>query len=79
MTILVTGATGTVGHLHCGALHEKGVKVRALTRAINKTNLPAEVQIVSGDLDKPESLQPHLYKVDSLFLSRKVINQTLNS
>ncbi|MEC0518073.1 NAD(P)H-binding protein [Bacillus inaquosorum] len=67
MTILVTGATGTVGCCIVGLLHEKGVKVRALTRAINKTNLPAEIQIVSGDLDKPESLQPHLYKVDSLF------------
>ncbi|PRS03222.1 SDR family oxidoreductase [Bacillus halotolerans] len=68
MTILVTGATGTVGGHIVELLNGKGVKVKALTRAINKTNLPAEVQLVSGDLDHPETLQSHLYKVDGLFL-----------
>lgn len=68
MTILVTGATGTVGRHIIDQLSEKGIKVRALSRSNGKTNLPAEVQVVSGDLDRPETLQPHFINVDSLFL-----------
>jgi uncharacterized protein YbjT (DUF2867 family) len=67
MTILVTGATGTVGGYIIEQLNNKGVQVRALSRSVEKTKLPAEVQIVSGDLDKPETLQPHFHNVDSFF------------
>lgn len=68
MTILVTGATGTVGGHIIEQLNNKGVKIKALSRSIGKAKLPAKVQTVLGDLDKPETLQPHLQDVDSLFL-----------
>lgn len=68
MTILVTGATGTVGRHIVDQLNEKGIKVRALSRSKGKTKLPAEVEVVSGDLDKPKTLQSYFKNVNSLFL-----------
>ncbi len=50
MTILVTGATGTVGRHVVAHLLDAGQNVRALTRNPEKANLPAEVEVVQGDL-----------------------------
>jgi uncharacterized protein YbjT (DUF2867 family) len=50
MTILVTGATGAVGRHVVAGLRQLGVPVRALTRDPNRAALPADVQIVAGDL-----------------------------
>ncbi|MGZ0043122.1 SDR family oxidoreductase [Paenibacillus ottowii] len=46
----------------------KGMKVKALSRNPEKASLPAGVQVVAGDLDNPDTLQPHLGNIDSLFL-----------
>ncbi|WP_067453507.1 NAD(P)H-binding protein [Actinomadura macra] len=50
MTILVTGATGTVGRHLVDQLVANGQKVRALTRNPAAADLPAEVEVVAGDL-----------------------------
>lgn len=50
MTILVTGATGTVGRHIVGQLVERGRSVRALTRDPQRANLPEGVEVVRGDL-----------------------------
>ncbi|WP_336208612.1 NAD(P)H-binding protein [Nonomuraea sp. LPB2021202275-12-8] len=56
MTILVTGATGTVGRLLVEELLQTGQRVRALTRNAAKAGLPQEVEVVEGDLARPETL-----------------------
>ncbi|MGW4960824.1 NmrA family NAD(P)-binding protein [Nonomuraea sp. NPDC004186] len=57
MTILVTGATGTVGRLVVEELLAAGQHVRALTRNPAKAGLPESVEVVAGDLARPETLK----------------------
>ncbi|WP_028594333.1 NAD(P)H-binding protein [Paenibacillus assamensis] len=66
MTILVTGATGTVGRHIVSQLVEKGERVRALSRNPEKANMPAGVEVVAGDLNAPETLQAALEGVTGL-------------
>ncbi|AZQ32684.1 NAD-dependent epimerase/dehydratase family protein [Streptomyces cyaneochromogenes] len=66
--ILVTGATGTVGHQVVVELLARGHAVRALTRDPAKADLPAGVEVVQGDLTEPDSLIPALDGVTGLHL-----------
>lgn len=67
--VLVTGATGRVGRLVVDLLIEAGVPVRALTRRSEAASmLPANVEIVIGDLTVPESLDAGLRGVGAVFL-----------
>ncbi|MER7882395.1 NAD(P)H-binding protein [Streptomyces fimicarius] len=68
MTILVTGATGTVGRRVVEQLLERGEHVRALTRDPARAELPAGVDVVRGDLTDPASLEPALDGVTGLHL-----------
>ncbi|MGW7414443.1 NAD(P)H-binding protein [Streptomyces sp. NPDC054863] len=57
MTILVTGATGTLGRHVVERLRQAGHTVRALTRTpADATDLPDDVEVVEGDLTKPHTL-----------------------
>jgi uncharacterized protein YbjT (DUF2867 family) len=57
MTILVTGATGSVGRLVVDHLLAAGATdLRALTNNPAKAALPAEVEVVEGYLGRPESV-----------------------
>ncbi|MFC7718443.1 SDR family oxidoreductase [Nonomuraea recticatena] len=56
MTILVTGATGTVGRHVVEQLVERGERVRALTRNPGRASFPEGVEIVAGDLTVTASL-----------------------
>ncbi|MFG1705486.1 NAD(P)H-binding protein [Nonomuraea sp. M3C6] len=64
--ILVTGATGNVGKHVVSQLAEAGLEVRALVRDPGRAWLPAET--VRGDLTVPETLEPALKDVESVFL-----------
>ncbi len=68
MTILVTGATGTVGRRVVEQLLERGERVRALTRAPERAEFPPGVEVVGGDLEDPASLAPALRGVTGLHL-----------
>ncbi|WP_343731283.1 NmrA/HSCARG family protein [Duganella sp.] len=68
MTILVTGATGTIGRLVTEQLHQRGAAVRALVRDPAKAGFPAAVEVVQGDLLNPDSLRGALQGVSTLFL-----------
>ncbi|GAA2213727.1 NAD(P)H-binding protein [Nonomuraea monospora] len=68
MTILVTGATGTVGRRIVGRLAERGVPVRALTRNPGKAAFPDGVEVACGDLTEPATLAPALEGVTGLHL-----------
>jgi uncharacterized protein YbjT (DUF2867 family) len=66
--ILVTGATGNVGREVVGALVDSGYEVRALVRAGKETTLPATVEPVAGDLNRPDSLSAALSGASAMFL-----------
>lgn len=56
MTILVTGATGTVGRHVVDRLVAAGRPARALTRNPETAGLPDGVDVVQGDLNRPGGL-----------------------
>src|SRR6266571_8868758 len=66
--VLVTGATGRVGRVVVDQLLRADVPVRALTRRPAAARLPAAVDVVSGDLTAPESLDAALQGVSAVFL-----------
>jgi uncharacterized protein YbjT (DUF2867 family) len=67
--VLVTGATGRVGRAVVDLLVDAGVPVRALTRAPEAAaTLPPTVEVVTGDLTVPESLDAGLRDVGAVFL-----------
>lgn len=69
MTILVTGATGTLGRHVVGRLRRAGQTVRALTRTpARATCLPLGVEVVAGDLTKPHTLAETLDGVSAVHL-----------
>jgi uncharacterized protein YbjT (DUF2867 family) len=68
MTILVTGATGNIGRHVVAQLMQAGARVRALTRNPAAANLPDGVEVVQGDLDRPETLQAAFEDVERLYL-----------
>src|SRR6201996_5878241 len=69
MTVLVTGATGTVGGELVKALLQRGADVRAFTRKQPKPGtFPGAVEIAIGDLTDPVSVAEAIKGVDALFL-----------
>ena len=67
--VLVTGATGRVGRAVVDLLIDAGVPVRALTHRLERAaTLPANVEVVTGDLTVPGSLGAGLRGVDTVFL-----------
>ena len=67
--MLVTGATGRVGRTVVDLLTDAGVPVRALVRRSEAAaTLPAKVEVVSGDLTVPASLDAALAGISTVFL-----------
>ncbi|PWK81186.1 uncharacterized protein YbjT (DUF2867 family) [Lentzea atacamensis] len=56
MTILVAGATGNAGRQVVGELLALGQQVRAVTRNAALARLPEQVEVVEGDLTRPETI-----------------------
>ena len=77
MSILVTGATGSIGSAVIERLAAEGVPVRALTRSPGKYKAPAGVQAVAGDLTDIPSVRAALQGVDTLFLLNAVVPDEL--
>lgn len=67
MTILVTGATGSVGRLVVDELLNAGAPVRALTVDPERAKLPPEAEVVVGSLARPSTLP--LKGVDAVYLA----------
>jgi uncharacterized protein YbjT (DUF2867 family) len=72
MSILVTGATGTIGSLVIQGLVDAGADVTALVRQPGKRSFPAGVTEVVGDLTDVPSLRAALSSVRTLFLLNAV-------
>ncbi|MDY0980736.1 NmrA/HSCARG family protein [Stenotrophomonas sp. CFBP8994] len=73
MTILVTGATGTIGRQVVQHLIQRGANVRALVRTPATANLPATVELVQGDMLDVDALRQALEGVSTLFLLNAVV------
>ncbi|WP_437287514.1 SDR family oxidoreductase [Sorangium sp. So ce406] len=73
MTILVTGATGTVGRQVVEQLAKRGADVRALVRDPARANFPAGVAVAQGDLLDVDSLRRGFSGVSTLFLLNAVV------
>lgn len=73
MTILVIGATGTVGSQVVQHLVKRGADVRALVRDASKANFPDSVHVVPGDLLDIDSLRSAYRGVSTLFLLNAVV------
>ncbi|MCX4824665.1 NAD(P)H-binding protein [Streptomyces sp. NBC_01142] len=67
-TVLVTGATGSVGRQIVAELLRRGHTVRALTRNPATAEFPDGVEVVRGDLTDPASLVPALEGVSGVHL-----------
>jgi len=63
--VLFSGATGQIGRGVVDLLLDADVPVRALTRSADASTLPANVDVVTGDLTVPESLDEALDGVDA--------------
>ncbi|MDB5614312.1 MAG: Oxidoreductase [Devosia sp.] len=72
MTILVTGANGTVGRQVVEQLVQRGADVRALVRDPAKAAFPAGVDVIQGDLLDVDSLRSAFDGVSTLFLLNAV-------
>jgi uncharacterized protein YbjT (DUF2867 family) len=72
MSILVTGATGTVGSLIVERLAAAGADVKALARTPGKVTFPKGVTEVAGDLTDIASMRTALSSVRTLFLLNAV-------
>jgi uncharacterized protein YbjT (DUF2867 family) len=73
MTILVTGATGTVGRQVVEQLVKRGADVRALVRDPAKASFPAGVDVAKGDMLDVDSLRSAFSGVSTLFLLNAVV------
>lgn len=68
-TILVTGATGSVGRHLVTTLLDRGAAVRAVTRKPADANLPEGVEVVVGDLTDASTLGAQVFEgVDRVFV-----------
>ena len=72
MTILVTGATGRVGRQVVQQLLDRDAAVRVLVRDPAKTDFPAGVEVVQGDLLDIDALRAAFTGVRTLFLLNAV-------
>ncbi|WP_214414997.1 SDR family oxidoreductase [Sphaerisporangium fuscum] len=66
--ILVTGSTGNVGANVVRQLLDAGEKVRVMTRNPSDRSFPDGVEVVPGDLTRPETLPEALSGIERAFL-----------
>lgn len=70
-TILFVGATGSIGRLAVAEALRRGYRVRALVRDAARARriLPAEAELVSGDVTRPETLPDAVAGIDAMVLT----------
>jgi len=67
MTVLVVGATGSIGRLVVAEALRQGHAVRALVRnAARASGLPPQAQLVVGDLTRAETLATAVEGIDAV-------------
>ena len=67
MTVLVVGATGSIGRLVVDEALRQGHVVRALVRTTNKARqVNAQAQVIIGDVTRPDTLRDAVDGVDAI-------------
>lgn len=66
--ILVIGATGTVGRGVVAGLRVAGERVRAFTRDAARAAFDADVEVVTGDLEQPDTVEKALLGASGVFV-----------
>jgi len=66
--ILVIGGTGNVGRHVVDQLAATGARFRAMARNPDAAGLPPQVEVVRGDLTRPDTLDRCLQDIDTVFL-----------
>ena len=73
LTVLVVGATGSIGRLIVEEAVRQGHAARALVRDPGRAlELPPEAQVVKGDLTRPETLAAAVEGVDAVVFTAGV-------
>ncbi|MDQ1089651.1 SDR family oxidoreductase [Siphonobacter sp. SORGH_AS_1065] len=70
-SLLITGATGTIGLELTTLLQQKGYSFRVMVRSLEKAEVwksVPSVEVVIGDFNEPESLEKALTGIDRAFL-----------
>ena len=69
MKVLVTGATGYVGHSLAMTLAKNGNLVHILVRNTNSTLIPQHplIRVFAGDITKKETISPAIENCDVVF------------
>jgi len=60
MNIFITGSTGFLGRQVLTALHKRNHHLTALARSPEKTDFPADVKVIKGEMENPDSFRSHL-------------------
>ena len=69
-TVLAVGATGSIGRHVVDVARERGCAVRALVRDPSRAQpFSSDVEIVQGDVTRPETLAAALHGVDAVVLT----------
>ncbi len=69
-TVLVVGSTGSIGRLVVEEAVRQGYAVRALVRTPSKARrFPAEVEVIPGDVTRPETLTAAVAGVDAIIFT----------
>jgi uncharacterized protein YbjT (DUF2867 family) len=66
--VLVIGGTGNVGRHVVNQLAATGARFRVMSRNPDAAGLPSQVDVVRGDLTIPETLDPCLEDIETVFL-----------
>jgi uncharacterized protein YbjT (DUF2867 family) len=66
--ILIIGGTGNIGRQVVTQLTARGTEVRALVRNPDGAHFPPQVEVMRGDLTCPDTLDPCLAGIDTVFL-----------
>ena len=66
LSILAIGATGSIGRHVVRTALASAHRVRALVRDAGRAGLPGNVEVVEGELTRPETLAPALDGIDAI-------------
>jgi uncharacterized protein YbjT (DUF2867 family) len=70
LTVLIVGATGSIGRLVVAEALRQGHAVRALVRSTGKAaRLPGDVETIIGDVTRPETLAAAVEGIDAVVLT----------